>query len=208
MMEEWQYNLDRVEQSVRLLRYIENYCDNGEDVYGTFTLDRLGRAVHNTRHGLQFSNDAIDESGFLDAYERHVDEILSGLQPHHLPEVDKGVLRDMGSPDAEAELAELVFRARAERDRSAAMRKEVSVGRQLRNVEEQVARAAQEFDELKKSQADMGRRSSRRSLGAGSKRLARSARAQPSRSQTWRWPSEQSTFRSHLKPRLGAQSRL
>jgi hypothetical protein len=154
MMEEWQYHLDQAERSARVLRYIENYCEDGDDVYGTFTLDRLASAVHETRYGLEFSNRAVDESGLLDAYELHVGEILSGLQPHHLPEIEKDVLRDMGSPDPEAELAELVFRARADRNRSAAMRQEVSVRQQLRNIEEQVAKAGQEFDELRKSQAE------------------------------------------------------
>lgn len=149
MMEEWQHHLDQAQSAARVLRYIENYCDDGEDVYGTFTIGRLARAVHDTRYGLEFSNRAVDESGFLDAYERHVGEILAGLQPQHIPDVDRDVLRGMGSHDAEAELAELVFLARAGRDRWVAMRQEISVRQQLKNVEEQVARAAKEIDELK-----------------------------------------------------------
>ena len=154
MMEEWQYHLDQAERSARLFRYVDNYCDDGGDVYSTFTLDRLASAVHDTRYGLEFSNRAIDEAGFLDAYERHVTEILAGLQPHHIPEVDKDVMRDMGSPDPEAELAELVFHAKAERDRFLQMRQEISVRQQLRNAEERVTKAAAEFDELKKSAGD------------------------------------------------------
>lgn len=154
MMEEWSYHLDQAQRAARVLRYIEAYCGDGDDPYETFTLERLSRAVNDTRSCLEFSNRSVDESGFIDAYEGHVSEILMGLRPEHLPDLDKEVLRDMGSPDPETELAELVFRVRAERERSVTMRQEVSVRQQLRNVEERVARAAQEFDELKKSQAE------------------------------------------------------
>jgi hypothetical protein len=56
----------------------------------------------------------------------------------------------MGSPDADAELAELVYRVRAYRERAGRVSHEVSTRHQLRQVAEAVDRAAKQFDELKK----------------------------------------------------------
>ena len=154
MMEEWDYHLAQAERAAHVLRYIESYCDDDGDVYRTFTLDRIAQAVSDTRYSLDFSNRTIDEGGFLDAYEPHASEILTGLQPQHLPEADKEVLREMGSPDPDAELAELVFRAKAFRERAEQFSREVSVRQQLRHAEEQLAKAEQHFDELKKLESE------------------------------------------------------
>jgi sulfatase maturation enzyme AslB (radical SAM superfamily) len=81
MMEEWCYHLDQVQQASHVLRYIEAYCDDNGDIYRTFTLERLTRAVSDTRYSLEFSDRTAEEAGFLDAFEAHADDILSGLQP-------------------------------------------------------------------------------------------------------------------------------
>lgn len=150
MEDEWLYHLDQAERAARMLRFIENNCNDDDDVYRTFTLDRIASAVSDTRWSLQFSNRTIEEAGFLDAFEPHANEILAGLRPEHLPKADKEVLREMGSPDADAELAELVFRARAYRQRIEHMRNEVPTQQLLHQVEDRLDRATQQFDELKK----------------------------------------------------------
>src|SRR3989304_1162458 len=66
MMEEWHYHLDQAERSVRLFRFIEQNCDEGDDIYQTITPRRVAQAVSETRQGLDFSNQTIEESGFLD----------------------------------------------------------------------------------------------------------------------------------------------
>ncbi len=148
--DEWFYELHRAERAARLLRFIENNCNDDGDVYSTFTLDRLARAVSDTRSSVYFSNRTIEEAGFLDAFEAHTSEILAGLRPEHLPEADKEVLQEMGSQDAEAELAELVFRARAYRQRVESVHNEVPTQQRLHQVEERLDRAEKEFDELKR----------------------------------------------------------
>ena len=81
-----------------------------------------------------------------------MEDILDGLRPDHLPVVDQEVIRETGSPDAEAELAELVYRARAYRNRAERMAQDVSPRQQLRHVAEQVARIQKEFEEFSSSQ--------------------------------------------------------
>ena len=68
--------------------------------------------------------------------------------------MDQEVIRDTGSSDAEAELAELVYRARAYRNRAERMAQEVSPRQQLRHVAEQVARIQKEFEEFSASQTE------------------------------------------------------
>src|SRR5438552_9442899 len=69
MMEEWHYHLDQAERAGRVLRFIEDNSDDGDDVYGTFTVQRVAGAVSDTRQSLDFSNRTIEEAGFLDAFE-------------------------------------------------------------------------------------------------------------------------------------------
>lgn len=154
MMEEWHYHLNEVERAVRVLRFIEDNCDEGDDVYQVFTVQRVANAISETRWSLDFSNRTVEEAGFLDAFEPHSEEILAGLRPEHLPEIDKQVLKDMGSPDADAELAELVFRARANRERAQRLSRELSTREQLRQVAEQVGRVQKEFEDFRSSEAE------------------------------------------------------
>lgn len=113
MMEEWQYHLDQAQQSAQVLRFIEMHCLDVDEIYSTFKLRRLGRAVSETRHSLDFSKRVAEEAGFLDAFEDHAQQILSGLQPQHLPDIDKDVLRESGSINPDVELRAMVLRAKA-----------------------------------------------------------------------------------------------
>ncbi|MBI1869188.1 MAG: hypothetical protein HYS06_12990 [Methylocystis sp.] len=172
MMEEdeWSRHLTQAERGARVLRFIEDGCD--DDPYQTFTLDRLSGSVWETWSSLGFSNRIVEESGFLDAYEAHAGEILAGLRPEHLPEADKEVLRAMGSSDPDAELAELVFRARGRQQRMERMQKEAPIQRHLRTVEEQLDQSWREFDDLRKmkskdSSAEIPKKSRRWFKGLG-----------------------------------------
>ena len=68
MMEEWHYHLDQAERSVRIFRFIEDNCDDGDDIYDTISPARVTRAVSETKYSLDFSNRTLEESGFLDAF--------------------------------------------------------------------------------------------------------------------------------------------
>jgi hypothetical protein len=148
MMEEWSYHLDQATRAARVLRFIENDCDDDDDIYRTFTVERVARAVSDTDYNLHFSNRVIDEGGFLDAFEAHADDILTGLRPEHLPEADREFLRQTGSPDADADLAELVFLAHSLRRHITA--NEMHIADRLNRAEKLLDEAAKEFEELRK----------------------------------------------------------
>lgn len=87
----------------RLRRRFHHHMMDGDDIYDTISPARVTRAVSETRHSLDFSNRTLEESGFLDAFEPHMRDILDGLRPAHIPVIDQEVIRNTGSPDAEAE---------------------------------------------------------------------------------------------------------
>jgi len=145
MMEEWHYHLDQAVQAAQVLRFIETHCDDVEDIYRTFTLERLGRAVSDTRSSLDFSTRIAEEAGFLDAFEDHTRDILAGLQPHHLPEVDKDVLREMGSVNPDVEIRALVLRAKASGERASQLSRELRVRDQLKQASERLGEAQDQF---------------------------------------------------------------
>ncbi len=154
MMEEFYYYLNRAIDAAHVLRYIESYCDENEDVYETFTLERITRAVSETRYSLDFSNRIAEESGFIDAYEDHEREILAGLQPHHLPEADKEVMREMGSPNPEVELRILVHLAKERQSRFGRNSNEMPARDRLKYAEERLSKAVKEFEGAEKQKKE------------------------------------------------------
>ncbi len=65
MGEEWSYHLDEAEDAGHVLRYIENYCDDDGDVYQTFRLERVARAVYRTAIALSSAIERLRKAGFL-----------------------------------------------------------------------------------------------------------------------------------------------
>jgi hypothetical protein len=151
MEDEWGYHIDQATRAAQILRFIEGHCDNDEDVYETFKLERLGRAVADSRYSCEFGNRVMEEGGFLDAYEANASAILSGLEPEHLPEVDRELLREMGSSNPDIELRGLVYQAKASLERAERMSREASIRQQLKQAESRLLEATQEFDEKKES---------------------------------------------------------
>jgi hypothetical protein len=135
MMEEWVYHLDQAQEALHVLRYIEANCDSDDEIYRTFTLERLARAVSDTRNAVVFGDRVADDAGFLDALEAHADDILSGLQTHHLPDADREIFREMGSPNPDLELRALVLRAKSSRDRLRQNSREISIRQQLKHAD-------------------------------------------------------------------------
>jgi hypothetical protein len=148
MENEWQYHLYRAERATQWLRFLEAQCVSDEEVYETFKEHRLGRAVADTRESYNFANRAMEEAGFLDAYEANASAILSGLNPQHVPEVDRQLLREIGSPNPELELLELVYQAKELLHKREFMHQETSIRQELKNLEAQLERADRDFDAL------------------------------------------------------------
>jgi hypothetical protein len=164
--DEFSYYLDQAIDASHVLRYIESYCDRNEDIYETFTLERITRAVSEIRYSLDFSRRLAEESGFMDAYEEYEREILAGLQPHHLPEADKEVMREMGSPNPEVELRILVYSAKERRGKTERNSKEMPTRKRIEYAEKELKKAEKQFEEAesqnKEESIDLQPKKSRR----------------------------------------------
>ena len=172
MKDDVHYHLDHAIRSARVLRFIESYCDDDGDIYSTFRVERLTRAISETRQSLNFSTRITEEGGFLDAYEAHESEILYGLRPQHLPEEDKEILREMGSINPDVEVRGLVYLAKARVRKVERQHREVSVGQELKNCEAQLEQGEKTFQialEMKEpeSSKNVSRKSRRWFKGVG-----------------------------------------
>lgn len=132
------YQLSEAMRAAQLFRFAESYCHNDEDVYRTFTLERLSKAVSDTSTSLAFSHTLADEAGFLEACESHAEEIADGLAAAHLPKAEKELLKEMGSPNPEIELRSLIYRAKRRIERSGPQYGEAGLRQELRCAEKRL----------------------------------------------------------------------
>ncbi len=147
MENQWSYHVDQAASASHALRFIESDCDDNNDVYETLTPGRLSKAVRDASYCVDFCNRVTEEAGFVDALEAHASEILVNLHPRHLPEVEKEILRDMGSINPDAEIRELAYAARASSERIERSAREVPIRGQLKRIEERLDLARKDFSE-------------------------------------------------------------
>lgn len=152
--DELSYHLDQAVRSAQVLRFVDSYCHDDEEAYRTFTLERLKSAVSETRHSFEFSNRLTDEAGFLEACESHTREIADGLGAVHLPDADKDVLREIGSPNPEVELRSLVYRAKRWMERSDRQSRDAGLRQELRYAEERLKEADADFEKVVKAKKE------------------------------------------------------
>jgi hypothetical protein len=138
--------LDQAVRSAQVFRFIETHCDDDQDAYTTFTIERLKHAVSETRYSVEFRNRVVGEAGFLDACESHTREIAAGLAPDHLPDADKDLLREIGSPNPEVELRALVYLAKSSLETSDRQFRDRGLKQELRDLEERLKTADAEFE--------------------------------------------------------------
>jgi hypothetical protein len=106
--------VDQAVSAARVFRFNEN---DDDDLYETFTAERLQRAVSDAQNSTMWGYRSAEEAGFLEAYRAHAREITTGLAVIHLPDADKQIVREIGSVDPDLELEGLVYVARAELER-------------------------------------------------------------------------------------------
>lgn len=144
--EEFHYFLDHAVRAGKVFKFIESYCFADSWIYSTLTTEGLKWAISETRNSLEFSNYVAEEAGFLDAFEAHEREIASHLDASHLPVIDKEVLQEMGSVNADQELRSLVFIAKTYLERRELQSRELTVRQELRHIESLISEAEAEFE--------------------------------------------------------------
>ena len=149
MEEEWLFHLDRAENTARLLRFIEQECDNPDEIYRTFTRERVARAIGDVSDSMRFADRVMRDGGYYDALDAFGPEIIAGLRPKHLPKYDDDILRDCGSPDPAAERRGLVNLARRRLEREAKWTNETTIAVRLNHSVDELAEENSAFQKAK-----------------------------------------------------------
>lgn len=144
---ELSYELSRAIRASRMLRFMEVHFDSPGDVSRAFTLEALQQTFHDVHGSSAFAERIARDGGFLDAYEADLDGILAGIRAEQLPEIDKEVLREIGTTDADIELDVLVRGAETVLRRVELNTSDRPVSQQLKQAYVRTERAAKEIDE-------------------------------------------------------------
>jgi len=146
MHDELSYHLWQAIRGTRVIRFIETHCDSPEEVRQLFTLEGLRQAHYDVHNAAAFAERIMTDGGFLNAYEAGSVEILRGLRAEYLPAIDKDVLREIGTTDADMELHVLVQNAKGVLQSTGPNSRERSVSQQLKEVYVRTEDAAKEID--------------------------------------------------------------
>jgi len=101
--------LERLKKAVRTLRSINEICEDADDLYQTFTRERLSELIIDIRNGVNTAKRLAEATGFLDALDQYFDVMIDCLRAEHFPAGELDLLRSLGSTNPEKELEVLVF---------------------------------------------------------------------------------------------------
>lgn len=147
MWHHWEYEWRGLKRAVDLINYINNHCDDSDDIYETFTLERLRRAVGEIEEGVLWNNRIAEETGFLDALDAYYDEIVEGLEAELFPESEYDLLKEFGSKDPKSDIKGIIYILKARKKRAYPSNKEVPISKGLKDTVERLSKAEEQFKE-------------------------------------------------------------
>jgi len=102
------HELRRLRRAMHIIRYIQSYCDDTDEIYATFKKNVLRRVADDVRGAVYASDCLAEDFGFLDAIDAHYPEIVSGMKLEHFPEGELSVLRELGSEDPKRDIQAII----------------------------------------------------------------------------------------------------
>ena len=108
--------------------------------------DRVG-LVDEVEDGVRWNNRIAEETGFLDAFDSHYNEIIQGLDIELFPESEIEILQEFGSKDPKSKLRGIIYILKERNKDKFQSCKEESVSNQLKNIVEQLSDAQDDFKE-------------------------------------------------------------
>lgn len=169
--DEWHYplvrELERLRNASNLIRFINRNCPDEDEIYRTITLERIKRLPYEVSNGVSLNNRLTEESGFLDAFDGHYDEIVEGMKLEHMPRQEIDIMRDFGSEDPEAELSALMYIVKSRRKAIKSFNQEVTISNQLRQIEEHLDYQRKQMEELEDKEEKPPKKSKRWFKGLG-----------------------------------------
>ena len=147
MFHHWDYEWQRLKKGIQLLKYIQDVCNDEDEIYDTFRLDGLRRAIDSVEDGVRWHNRLANEAGFFDAWESHYEEIIEGVQVKLMPESEFELMKELGFSDPKVDLEGIMYVVKKRTVISRKYRDNVRVTSQIKNVEEDLSSAKKNFEE-------------------------------------------------------------
>jgi len=147
MWHQWHYEWKRLRRAIDIMNYINNHCDDTDEIYRTFRLKRLRRVIDEIEDGVRWNNRLAEKLGFLDAFDAYYDEIVEGLDISLFPESELDMLRQVGFRDPKSDLQGIIYLLKARKKKRLRLNKEISMSRQLKKTVEVLSESQKEFKE-------------------------------------------------------------
>lgn len=149
--EEYEWKQRRFTKATNVISYINRYCDEDEDIYATFTLNKLSESVHQVKEGVRWNNRLIKDSGFIYAIEEHFGKIIDGMKSEHLKQEFR-ILKGLGNADPEEELSRIYYLLKVNKAKLFQSAKEVKISIQLEQAVKILSESQKLFMEEKKEE--------------------------------------------------------
>lgn len=163
----WGWEWERLSAASNLLRYINRHCHNEDEIYRTFTRERIVQLPDEIRDGARANNRMLEESGFMEAMDAYYDEIVDGMKMEHMPKQEIEVMRELGSSDPEAELTALMHIVKSRCKTRQSYNQEVRVSSRLKEIEKKLDHEHEQLKELKEEKEKQPKKSRRWFKGLG-----------------------------------------
>jgi len=166
--EMWRNKWRALKRAIDVVNYINKHCEDSEDIYRTFTLERLRRAVDEVEDGVRWNNQLAKEVGFLDAFDTYYDEIIGGLEAELFPESEYELLKDLGFQNPRSDIRAIVYALKAKKKLRSSCNK-FSVSHSLNNTTTKLSEVKEKFKEsdTKKLEKERLEKSRRWFMGLG-----------------------------------------
>jgi len=151
MWHHWSYEWQSLKRAIALVNYINNYCNDTNDIYMTFTLKRLREAIDEAKAGLRWHNELAEDLGFFDAIDAYFDEIVDGLDVELFPESEYELFKELGSRNPKSDLQGIIYVLKTRKKKSSFLINEISVSKNLKNTVKKLSEAEEQFEENEKN---------------------------------------------------------
>lgn len=88
---EFYESLHRLRRANEVLEFL---AKSGRDPYGT--IQDLGDVLSDAEQGLRYAKQTLDDTGFLDLLDEHLDTVMRGVEADELPDDEAAVLESLG----------------------------------------------------------------------------------------------------------------
>lgn len=147
MHHEWRYEWRRLMSALHLMRYIQDVCNDKDDVYSTFRLERLRSAIGEIEDGLRWHNRLAEEAGFFDAWDAFYDEIVDGIRADLMPESELDLMKQLGFSDPKTDIEGIIYSIKMRAKVKHKNNNNLHVSSRLNHVVDELTRAQQDFQE-------------------------------------------------------------